>query len=182
MFLLTHGYVCSKLKAEVRSGERDADGAGSCDTQRTPSGRLSRKANYLNRMYGSKYRDPDNNKLLMGAKQPLGKAYAIVAFMMFGPNLPSELSLHAERHRIFMSAAPYAMSKNDIAFVLGHDNHCDKVIYYHNLLMTGCRVLISVLPNEARDFFQTRVFGNSIRNPDYQLHLGLDMSESVMDQ
>jgi hypothetical protein len=30
------------------------------------SGRVL-KANYLNRMYGSKYRDPDNNKLLMGA-------------------------------------------------------------------------------------------------------------------
>ncbi len=79
-------------------------------------------------------------------------------------------------------AAPYAMSGDDIACVLAYDNHCDKVIYYHNLLITGCRVLISVLPNAARGFFQTRVFGGPNRIPKYQLHLGLDMSECVMDQ
>ncbi len=122
----------------------------------------------------------------MGAKQPLGKAYAIVALTMFGPNLPSDRSSHAERHRIFMSAAPYAMSEADIAFVLAYADHGDKAVYYLSLLATGVRVLLSVLPNAARGFFQTRVFGSpgsgSERDPEYQLHLGLGMSESVMDQ
>ena len=44
--------------------------------------------NELTKRFGSKYRDPDNTKTLMGEHMPLGKAYGIMAVCMFGPNGP----------------------------------------------------------------------------------------------
>ena len=75
---------------------------------RTASGRKARKTNALNVMFGTKYRHPDNKQTLMGQEQPLGKAFTVI---MHGPDLPTELSLHNEHHKIFMAAVPYAMSK-----------------------------------------------------------------------
>jgi hypothetical protein len=51
----------------------------------------------------------DKIKTLMGELQPLGKAFAIIAVMSHGPNLPTGLAHHNLRHRIFMAAAQYAM-------------------------------------------------------------------------
>ncbi len=39
---------------------------------------------------GSKYRDLENTRKLMGDKQQLEKAFGIIAVCMFGPNLPTE--------------------------------------------------------------------------------------------
>ena len=59
-----------------------------------------------------------------------------------GPDLPTELAallaLHNERRRIFMEAAQYAMSEEDIQTVLQHPESDDKKTYYHNLLTTSC--------------------------------------------
>ncbi len=55
--------------------------------ERTKSGRMTLK-NKLTRRFGSKYRDPDNAKLLMGELMPLGKAFGIMAVCLFGPGLP----------------------------------------------------------------------------------------------
>ncbi len=55
--------------------------------------------NELTKRYGSKYRpgDPDNSEVLMGELMQLGKAFGILAICMFGPNLPTEKHLHADR-------------------------------------------------------------------------------------
>ena len=119
---------------------------------------------------------------LMGQEQTLGKAYAIMAVMMHGPDLPTEISLHAERQRIFNAAAPYAMSSSDIATVLAHPDDGERRIYFHNLLTTSCKPLCAVLHNEARQFFQTCVFASPRHNPEYKLHLGLKDTASVFDQ
>ena len=149
---------------------------------RTPSGRKDRKNNVLNKTFSSKYRHPDNRKELMGELMPLGKAFAIIAVMTHGPDLPTEIALHNERHRIFMAAAQYAMSEEDIATVLAHPDADDKRTYYHNLLTTSCRQLHTLLYNEARHFFQTKVFLSPKHNAEYKLHLGLSVEESVFDQ
>ena len=133
-------------------------------------------------MFGSKYRHPDNEQTLMGQEQPLGKAYAIMAVMMYGPDLPTEISLHNERQRIFMAAALYAMSSCDIDTVLEHPDNDERRIYFHNLLTTSCKPLSAALHNEARHFFQTFVFMSPKHNAEYKLHLGLKDTESVFDQ
>jgi hypothetical protein len=68
---------------------------------RTKSGRKVRKTNSLNMMFNSRYRHPDNQEKYMGELMPLGKVYAIIAVMTHGPDLPTEISQHNERHRIF---------------------------------------------------------------------------------
>ena len=152
---------------------------------RTLSGRKDRKSNGLNLLFGSKYRHPDNRETLLGQEQPLGKAFAILAVMMHGPDLPTEYSQHNERHRIFMAAAPYALSKDDIETVLARNDQEEKKLYYHNLLTTSCRPVGAMMYNNARDFFQRMVFTSPRFNPEYKKHLGgklgLGPTESVFD-
>ena len=132
-------------------------------------------------MFGSRYRNPANRKELMGELMPLGKAYAIIAVMTHGPDLPTELTLHNERHSIFMAAAQYALSADDIKTVLEHPDHEEKVTYYHTLLASSSRPLNILLYNEAREFFQDKVFGCAQHKAEYKLHLGLSDTESVFD-
>ena len=117
----------------------------------------------------------------MGELMPLGKAYAIIAVMTHGPDLPTELSLHNERHSIFMAAAQYALSADDIKSVLEHPDAEDKRTYYHTLLTSSSRPPKTLLYNEARNFFQDKVFGSAQHNAEYKLHLGLSVEESVFD-
>ena len=118
----------------------------------------------------------------MGELMPLGKAFAIIAVMTHGPDLPTELGQHNDRHRIFMAAAQDAMSEEDIQTVLQHPDAEEKKTYYHNLLATSCRPVQTLLYNEARHFFQTKVFTSPKHNAEYKLHLGLSVEESVFDQ
>jgi hypothetical protein len=69
-------------------------------TGQTKSGRASFK-NELTERYGSKYRDSDNSKVLMGEPMPLGKTFGILAICMFGPNLLTEKHRHADRLQVF---------------------------------------------------------------------------------
>jgi hypothetical protein len=146
---------------------------------RTKSGRKIRKFNSLNMRFGSKYRHPDNEEKLMGELMPLGKAYAIIAFMMHGPDLPTELAQHNERHWIFVTAAEYALSNEDLAAVMAHNDGDEKHIYYHNLLTTSTQSFSSLLYKEARYWFQNTVFLPAKHNAEYKLHLGHGPTESV---
>ena len=118
----------------------------------------------------------------MGELMPLGKAFAVIAVMTHGPNLPTELGQHNERHRIFIAAAQYALSEDDIQTVLECKDTEAKRIYNHNLMTTSTRGLTSLLYNEAREWFQTRVFACPTHDAEYKLHLGLEKGESVLDQ
>jgi hypothetical protein len=62
-------------------GEQVEDSPG-----KTHSDRKARKMNALKIMFGSKYRHPDNRQTLMGQEQTLGKAFAIMPAMMYGPS------------------------------------------------------------------------------------------------
>ena len=117
----------------------------------------------------------------MGELMPLGKAYAIIAVMTHGPDLPTEITLHNERHSIFMAAAQYALTEDEIKTVLEHPVPADKRTYYHNLLASSCRPLNTLLYNEAREYFQDKVFTSTTFNAEYKLHLGLSEKESVFD-
>ena len=57
----------------------------------------------------------------------------------------------------------------------------DKRTYYHTLLTSSSRPLNTLLYNEAREFFQDKVFGSAQHNAEYKLHLGLSDTESVFD-
>ena len=147
---------------------------------RTHSGRKARKTNPLNVMYSSKFRNPTNDVKLMGELHNLGTAFAIMTVALYGPDQPTEISQHMERERIFLGAAKYAMSEADIEAVLQHDDHQERIIYYHNLLTTSVRP-IALIYNHARDFFQNKVFLSGKHNAEYSLHLGFVPGESIFD-
>ncbi len=77
--------------------------------------RLERRRNALNVLLSSKYRHPENDSTQMGKLHQLEKAFAILAVMMHGPNILTELSQHNAGecliHWIFLAAAQHALSK-----------------------------------------------------------------------
>ena len=64
-------------------------------------------------MFGSRYRNPANRKELMGELMPLGKAYAIIAVMTHGPDLPTEITLHNERFQYKYFCPPPPTRKSE---------------------------------------------------------------------
>ena len=125
----------------------------------------------------------------MGQEQLLGKVFAIMAVMMHGPDLPTEISQQntGKRHRIFMAAAPNAMGnlKIDIDFVLESADWIEKIIYYYNnLLTTGCRpIACNVVQRRSlvlsEKYFRERK-AQSCHNADYKLHLVLESTQSCL--
>ena len=149
------------------------------DKPRTKSGRISFK-NQLTKLYGSKFRDPYNDELLMGQKLPMGKAMGIMAVIMYGPNLPTEKVRHAERLLIWRSAAHYSLSPEIIKTVLEWEDEDERLVYMQGLLNTGTLCIRNVLYNSACSHGQM-VFAGGRRDADVQRHLGLTMEQSVLD-
>ncbi len=108
--------------------------------------------------------------------------------MMHGPDLPTEISQHNERQQIFIVAAPYALTKDDIATILNHEDDHELRINYHNLLTTSFRPVAALLHNDANIVVrallctQTKGFVSPKHNAEYKLHLGLEGTETVFDQ
>ncbi len=105
------------------AGMSDGDGDGDRDVftpapDRTKSGSMTFK-NELTRRFGSKYSDADNTERLMDELMPLGKAFGIMAVCMFGPCLPTEKAMHADRLEIWKNAAKYCLNEVTIKTVLG---------------------------------------------------------------
>ena len=132
--------------------------------------------------FGSKYRDSDNAELLLGELMPLGKAFGIMAVCMFGPNLPTEKALHADRLEIWKNAAKYSLNEVTIQTILEWPDQTALVLYMHGLMNTALVCIRRDLPNRARFYGQHHVFCAGIRDAETQLHLGLGMTESVMTQ
>jgi hypothetical protein len=149
-------------------------------TGQNESGLTSFK-NELTKRYGSKYREPDNSEVLMGVLMRLGKAFGILAICMFGPNLPTEKHLHADRLQVCKNAAKYALNMNSIKVILEWRDQKALVIYMQGLLTTDLVCVSTDLPNSARLFGRQTVF-SGIRAPKTQLDLGLGPTESVMEQ
>ena len=147
---------------------------------KTKSGRDSYK-NELTKRFGSKYRDADNTKTLMGELMPLGKAYGIIAVCMFGPGLPTEKHRHVERLDIWKNAAKYAMNIDSITTVLEWPEAKAQRVYLYGLMNTALVCIRTELPNSARTYGQHKVFAGR-RSPETLQHLGLGPTESIMDQ
>ena len=132
---------------------------------------------------GTQYRDQENDRELMGGKQPLGKAFGIVAICIFGLNLPTEEQMHADRLRVWRSAARYCLTDKNIDVLMQWQKRDpETVVVYMLWLLTAALVSVRTeLPNSAWSFGQNFVFAAGRRDPETQRHLGLDMSQSVMD-
>ena len=147
----------STSKFEGISGHADlplpSPGSG-----KNKSGRESFK-NELTRRFGSKHRDPDNTKTLMGELMPLGKAFkfGIMAVCMFGPDLPTEKIRHADRLECWMNAAKYAFNKDTIEAVSGLPDQRVLTVYLQGLLSTALVCINTDLPNSARAYGQHTV-------------------------
>ncbi len=70
-----------------------------------PCGRPSFGSNPVNKIYNSRYRNPDNENRFQGRLPELGKATGIIAFTLFGFGVSLEVSAAADQRRIFESAA-----------------------------------------------------------------------------
>ncbi len=161
-----------------------SDGDGDVFTpapDRTKSGRMTFK-NELNRRFGSKYRDADSTEKLMDELMPLGKAFGIMAVCMFGPCLPTEKALHADRLEIWKNAAKYCLNEVTIKTVLGWPDQKAQILYMHGLMNTALVCIRTDLLNSARFYGQHHVFCAGMRDMETQSHLGLGMTESVMTQ
>ena len=160
------------------AGLSDGDGSAA-PPDRTKSGRMTFK-NELTRRFGSKYRDADNTEKLMGELMPLGKAFGIMAVCLHGPGLPTEKALHADRLEIWKNAAKYSLNEVTIQTILEWPDQTALVLYMHGLMNTALVCIRTDLPNRARFYGQHHVFCAGIRDAETQLHLGLDLTESVM--
>ena len=161
-----------------------SDGDGDVITpapDRTKSGRMTFR-NEMTRRFGSKYRDADNTEKLMGELMPLGKSFGIMAVCTFGPCLPTEKALHADRLEIWKNAAKYCLNEGTIQTVLEWPDQKAQVLYMHGLMNTALVCIRTDLPNSARFYGQHHVFCAGMRDEETQSHLGLGMTESVMTQ
>ena len=169
------------------AGMSDSDGDGDGGAvftpapDRTKSGRMTFR-NELNKRYGSKYRDADNTEQLMGELMPLGRAFGIMAVCMFGPCLPTEKAMHADRLEIWKNAAKYCLNEVTIKTVLQWPDVNAQILYMYGLMNTALVCIRTDLPNSARFYGQYHVFGGALRDADTQSHLGLGMTESVLTQ
>ncbi len=113
-----------------------SDGDGDVFTpapDRTKSGRMTIK-NELTRRFGSKYKNADNAEKLMGELMPLEKAFRIMAVCMFGPCLPTEKALHADRLEIWKNAGKYCLNEVTIQTVLEWPDQKAQVLYMQVLM------------------------------------------------
>ena len=146
--------------AGMSDGDGDGDGDGAVFTpgpDRTKSGRMTFK-NELNKRFGSKYRDADNTEKLMDELMPLGRAFGIMAVCMFGPCLPTEKAMHADRLEIWKNAAKYCLNEVTIKTVLGWPDVKAQILYMHGLMNTVLVCIRTDLPNSARFYGQHYVF------------------------
>ena len=85
------------------------------------------------------------------------------------------------RDIIFLSAAHYSLSDQDIEkyWEFSEDQ---RFIFLKGLNMTSSKIWMYDIPALVRHYFQHYVFGPVKREPEFQKNLGLEQSQSVMDQ
>ena len=85
----------------------------------TPSGRPSIKKNEVNEKCTTKYISAANKETILGKLLPIGQSCALIGTVMLGPgDIPLETSGHADRLRIFRSAAYYCRDEADLEDIL----------------------------------------------------------------
>ena len=111
----------------------------------------------------------------------LGRACALVAVALMGPNIPLEEAGHEERLRIFKSAAYYALTDEKLEEILETEDAALR-LFLKGLCIAQCRLIKYVVPFAARDEFENNVFRPASKNTVIQKHLGLEMAQSIFDQ
>ncbi len=104
-----------------------------------PCGRPALSANTVNKMYNSRYRNPENQNKLGGRLLELGRATGLVAMALFGFDVSLEVAHSAERLRIFKSAAWYAFSDGEVQEIMEHtEEEVDN--YIKGIVTAGLRL------------------------------------------
>ncbi len=85
-----------------------------------PCCRPSFAANPVNKKYNSRYRNADNQNKLGGRLLDLGRATGLVAMTLYGFDVSLEAAHSADRLRIFMSAALYAPTEEELQEIMQH--------------------------------------------------------------
>ena len=98
------------------------------------------------------------------------------AVCMFGPCLPTEKALHADRLEIWKNAGKYCLNEVTIQTILEWPDQM------HGLMNTALVCIRTDLPNSARFYGQRHVFCARMRDMETQSHLGLGVTESAMTQ
>lgn len=146
----------------------------------TPSGRPSFRKNQVNEKYNTKYRSAANRETILGKLLPIGQACALIGTVMFGNDIPLEDAGHADRLRIFQSAAYYCLDEADLSEIL--DTHPKALQHYlKGIFLAAFRVLRYELAVDARNHFELNVFKPASKNAEIQAHLGLEMGQSIFD-
>ena len=101
--------------------------------------------------------------------------------VMLGPDIPLETSGHADRLRIFRSAAYYCLDEADLEEILDTKPSALQ-LYLKGIFQAACRVLCYELSVAARNHFELNVFKPVIKNAEIQEHLSLGIGPSVFDQ
>ena len=97
------------------------------DLELTRSGRPSIKKNEVNGKFTTKYRSQSNTEKILSKLLPIGKACVTVliasgtAIIVLGLKIPLEEAGHADRLRIFKSAAFYCLDVADLSEILDSD-------------------------------------------------------------
>ena len=147
----------------------------------TNSGRPSIKKNAVNAKYGTNYRNASVIRPIMGKNVTLGRACALVAVALMGPNIPLEEAGHEERLRIFKSAAYYTLTDEELEEILDTEDAALR-LFLKGLCTAQCRLIKYVVPVAARDEFENGVFRPASKSAVIQKHLGLEMAQSIFDQ
>ena len=166
------------VDAEEFSAQERTDRKGRALTN---SGRPSIKKNAVNAKYGTNYRNASVIRPIMGKNVTLGRACALVAVALMGPNIPLEEAGHEERLRIFKSAAYYALTDEELEEILDTEDAALR-LFLKGLCTAQCRLIKYVVPVAARDEFENVVFRPASKNAVIQKHLGLEMAQSIFDQ
>jgi hypothetical protein len=135
-------------------------------------GRPSFSANTINKKFNCNYRNNENTNELGGKLFNLGRAAGLAAMVMFGFDVSLEDATYKDRQRIFLSAAYYALTDDEITEIMAADE-VTLNLYIKNLVIAAIRVYKYEAGDVLRRIFQEEVFGPTLEDAELQKHLNL---------
>ena len=135
----------------------------------------------LSKLLRSSHHNSDNHQKLFGRAATLAEAYAICGMLIKGGESCAEDSDGHTREMIFLSAAHYSLSDEDIE-KYWEASEDQRSVFLKGLNTTSSKIWMYDIPASVRHYFQHFVFGPVKRDPEFQKYLGLEQSQSAMDQ
>ena len=148
---------------------------------RTACGRPSVVANLIRVKYPPSYRGSLNPGKVFDVHLVLGKCIGLVGVNMIGYKFSTnEEKDHHFSMLIFESAAQICLDPGDLEEISSFPPVLVRQ-FIKNMCISQHKSLFVDLFAVARGYFQDQVFAPVRRIPEHQMHLGLDMSKSVVD-